>query len=330
MGKVTLSKENKTKSYDGYPKLRLETGEKVRICLFDPDPEKVFVHNYRIPVVVNGEVQKEEKKGKNGNYTVPLTEWVASHRCTGDAEVVSKNSIDPDGCPQCAKVKENPELFSPPTPKFAQHVLRYKTVPGGYAVAKPFQADIVAWVYAERKFNELCDIAEEHGNMRKVDLLVECISKDFQNLNLQTGGTCEWISDKARAELAAEVYKESKCDSLEDLIAREATPTQLAMDWMKVKERHAQIGNPSAPAAGYEPSNLEDLLNGSSKSDGPDWAKDTADTAPSADAVAEAAGEGSWSGVSESPAAEAEGAKEPATVGGGTDEIDFDKMLDEL
>ena len=275
MGKVTLAPENKSKQYEGFPRFKLATGEKARICLIDADPERVYVHAYRMPVVVNGKPVTEIKQGRNGEYEKVKTEYVDQFACDGDEDVLKDAGLDPANCKQCQEAKNDPTMFSPPAPKYAQNILRYKTKPGTFQVADPFQAEVVAWVYSDGRFGTLCDIAGEHapkhgGSMRGVDLLVgPCKSGEFQNYDIQAGAECEWTADDERQAWVAKLYKNAKCETLTDLIARKASPTALSLTLDKVRARYAQIGNPSAGVSTFEPTSMEGLLDGVGKGEEP-------------------------------------------------------------
>lgn len=280
MAKIPLSREFKSKTFESYPKFKMATGEKARVCLIDQDPDVVFVHVYRMPVVVNGVVQKEQRQGKRGPYEVDKTEFVGQWICSGEYETVSAKTVDEENCPQCAKVLEKPSMYQPPVRKFGQHVLRYKTQPGSFNLAQPFQAELLAWVYSESRYDELADLSEEYGEMRNRDLNINCISGDFQNLQVQVAAQCEWTQDDQRKAFVADVFKNNKASSMENLIARTPSAADLAMNFDTVEGRHSLIGRESAPSAdetvGLGESDLDNMFASPQKTPAPEWAQPSA------------------------------------------------------
>lgn len=246
--KIGFTTENKTARGPDFPKLHLDHGQTSRICLVDAEPEMLYVHTFKMPVVEDGKIVTKVRQGTGGrpDSQETVTEFVAQFRCHGDPTVVQKDEIDPKGCEGCAQVEQNPEMFDPPRRRFAQHVLQYETKPGGFAVQTPFQAKLLVWVYAEGRFNALVDFATEHGDLRKIDLMLgPCENKNFQKFDIKVGAKCEWLTDDARKQFVKDLYANNQCGDLEGMIARQNAGLTIKNDASKVRQRWSLVGGSS-------------------------------------------------------------------------------------
>ena len=337
MPKIGMTSENKAPSFESYPALKYKTGEKGRICLIDKEPTVIYVHEHRMPVVVNGEIQKEEKKGKNGPYEVDKTEYAGKYACTGDFKTVAKERTDPANCEQCKWAIEHPTMFQPPKRRFGMHVLKYKTQPGSSSIVEPFSFDLVLYQFTDYRFDGLVEMAKEHGNLRERDLTVNCVSGDYNNFEFQIGGTCEWTKDESRKQQVAEAYQNQNADKTitggtESLLAKAPNKTDLAMTFDKVAGRHSLIGKTDAGGAsfgdlGLDGASMDDVFGSSKKEDAPAWA--TGEPEKPSEAASEAPA--SWGGVESSPASEAAAA--PSGEGNsaeGSGFADLDSFLNDF
>lgn len=246
--KIGFTSENKTSRGPDFPKLHLDHGQSSRICLVDAEAEMLYVHTFKMPVVEDGQIVTKVRQGTGGrpDSQETVTEFVAQFRCHGNPEVVQKDEIDPKGCEGCAQVESNPEMFDPPRRRFAQHVLQYETKPGSFTVQSPFQAKLLVWVFAEGRFNSLVDFATEHGDLRKIDLMLgPCENKNFQKFDIKVGAKCEWLTDDARKQFVKDLYTNNQCGDLEGMIARQNAGLTIKNDAAKVRQRWSLVGGSS-------------------------------------------------------------------------------------
>lgn len=248
MPKMTISSENKNETFKRYPKVTLEKDERARIvCLEDPDVE--YVHNFKKPEILNGKPTmvkiKNEKTGDEKE--VNKMEWVATDLCLGDFEVLQKNGVDPENCPGCKRSKETDTIL-PPQRKFAMHVAQY-VLQSGWKVADPFNASIKAWVFSDRRFNELVELKELQGDLRRVDLaLGPCESKMFQNYKIQVApGEAEYLASEDRKRFIVESFKNNRCEDIPGLLGRKVDESLMREHLDEVEARWRAVRGESAP-----------------------------------------------------------------------------------
>lgn len=255
MAKVPFAPENKSKNFDSYPKLSLDKGERARIVLLELEPEMEWVHGLRKPQLdEHGKpVYKTRTNPKTGQTSQELeTDFVGQHICLGDLDVMTKSGSDPVNCPTCRAAAES-SAVAPAKRRFAMHVLRYKTQPGSFNIQEPFQAEVIAWVFAEGRFDTITDLTEEWGDLRKRDLMLgPCEVKQFQKFDIQVANKAEWLADDSRRKLVAELYKNNKITGdagLQPLIGRRASIEQISADIATVLTTHEIAFGAGTPAA---------------------------------------------------------------------------------
>lgn len=247
MAKMQFASENKQKGFGDYPMLKFQqTDEQARIACLETEPEVGFMHILRAPRIVNGEVVMKTINQKGGGTTeVVEMDFIGAHRCFGRPEKLFGPSMkDPEVCPTCAEANEN-DIIGQCERRFALHVIRYKTQPGSYKVQEPFQAELLVWKFANKVYDTMVDITEEHGDLRSKDLLLKCTNKMYQNVDIQIGGSAAWA---AHEEFVNSLLV-NKCEDLESLIAQKKSKEIAAEDVAKVKLRHAQAFGGAAEAA---------------------------------------------------------------------------------
>ena len=276
MPKITMTDENKKATSESYPSLKYKTGEKGRICFIETEPNVIYIHEHRMPVVINGEIQKETKKGKRGEYEVDKTEYAGKYACDGRYEVVSKEGTDPEQCEQCKWAIEHPSMFALPKRRFGLHVLKYKTIPGTSTVATPFSAELVLYQFTDFKFDGLVELQKEHKDLRVKDLTLNCVNGDMNNFELQVGGSCEWIADDSRKAYVKELMDNNKADDVDALLARKANKTDLAMTLDKVQGRWSLVGktggSPSLGGESFADIDMDNMFAGTPATEAPAWA----------------------------------------------------------
>lgn len=238
MPKTSFASENKVQTNDSYPTLKLDYNERALIVAIEQEPTVEYVHTLRAPAVgPDGRVIKEVRQNKNKqDYEAVKNEFFGAHLCFGDFDTVDEKGVDPENCPTCRAAVEG-EGIDAPKSRYAMHVLKYALQPGGWNVREPFNLDLVAWVFAPGRFNQLVDLATS-WNLREHDLkLGPCENKDFQKYDIQVSPTAEWAKDEARQQLAVETYKRNQCPDLSTLIGRKIDKTKALEDIARVQER---------------------------------------------------------------------------------------------
>ena len=285
MPRVKLDPENKSKSSYDYPRLSLDRGERARIVCIESEPAMEWTHVMRAPQIVNGQVVMETVQNRDGTTReAPKFDFIGRHICIGDDDVIADKGVDIKGCPVCLASTES-DAVKAPERRFAMHVVRYKTQPGSFTVATPFQVELLAWAFADNRFNTLVDFAAEWGDLRKHDIMLgPCESKQFQKWDMSVAAKAEWLLDDDRKKLVTATFEENKAKDLESLIGRRLTLDQVTEDLQRVMDRHAQAfgGAPvDLPEAEVIASDMEldSLLGTEAKSDDAPVADDVAEPA---------------------------------------------------
>lgn len=242
MARVPFAPENKVARFEGYPKLSLEKGERARICVME-QPFMEWTHALRKPKLEHGKPVYTSRQNKDGSSTQVLeNDFVGQHICLGDESVMAEKSSDPENCPTCKAAMESTAI-SPAKRRFAAHVLRYKTQPGSFNLQDPFQVELLAWVFADNRYDTLVDLQEEWGDIRTKDLLLgPCEVKSFQKFDIAVAAKCAWLdSGEANKLLAAETFKNNQIKGdagLVPLIARKVDVAQINADIATVLTAH--------------------------------------------------------------------------------------------
>jgi len=143
-------------------------------------------------------------------------------------------------CPFCAT--------KPPAPRYLTWVFQYNLDGSGRPLS-PVSGSVKAWMYGRDKYATLSGLKSEYGDLRSVDLLVECNDEKFQKFSIVPARDCLWQKDEENAMRIISQFKESKVDPV-DLIARSQTREQIQV-------LMGQAGAPpifqSAPSLGESP-----------------------------------------------------------------------------
>lgn len=228
------SQFKKSTGFFDYPKLRLEQGEKARICIIDSAPEAKYVHTIRRIILENGKpVMMEQTFGKNNERTreVPKTEFIGRFLCLGNDAPdgpLDTDEVDPDNCPACKAAVESAGAVEKAQRRIIFHVIRYKTVKGSYNISKPFQVELLAWDITDSRFSRLLEIKEEHGDLAGLDLnLGPCTNSTFQQFEVMPGAKAEWTQEADRQKYVKEVWEQNKSDDLYQLLGRSVVDAEM-------------------------------------------------------------------------------------------------------
>lgn len=213
MAKISFSKKFAVKKNVRLDKLTLDKEEKARIALVG-DLEAQFIHQLTKIVLDEdtGEVVEQSVPRKDGTeYTKPVEKFVAKYVCTGDYDTVAEHGTDSKNCLFC-EAAEQSGAFKPPRRYSVVQVFKYKTKPGAFTPASgPFQGEIIPWIFADGKWNQIADIEEEYqeqGGVMAMDLnLGPCKDPAFQNYDVKAGSECFYRKDPKRVEYVQELLE---------------------------------------------------------------------------------------------------------------------------
>lgn len=269
--KVPFGKEWKDKnSVFDFPKLKLDKDEKARVVIIDEEPECEFVHNLRKIVVDDyGKPLMEEKSTRDGQkYSKPKTDFKGKFVCLGDPEVLFESGVDPDNCPACKAAIENSSAIARPEPRFVLNILKYNLKKGTTTVNTPFQVELQAWEFGLGRMKALKGLADEHGDLRKIDLLLGPVEGPlmYQKFPINIGKEAEaW--KKAHQETSVSVIKNNQED-LTPILGRKVSDSELrAQVYELVRAYNEAFGIPGAvpqaPQPKEEPAtDINTMLNG--------------------------------------------------------------------
>jgi hypothetical protein len=198
---------------DSFPKLKLKTGDKARVCVLET-PYEAFVHQLVEPVILDGKGVMEVRKRKDqSTYEDWKDKFVASFQCLGDEETLFQQGVDVKNCPAC-EASTQFDRFRGPQPKYALNIIKYNTKAGSSEVQKPFGVSAEVWVFGAAKYAELRALVKE-GNydLKKHDLILgPCEHETYQKFNIMISQTAEWLADDARKSQTMETFKENRIE----------------------------------------------------------------------------------------------------------------------
>jgi hypothetical protein len=257
MPRTTFDPENKAKSSRiDYPVLKLSKGEHARVVVMEVDPITEYVHILEAPILDDqGRPLMETKNYGKSSREVMSKSYVGRHKCFGRFEVLREKGLDPDQCPTCRAAKEG-EGIEPPAQRFVVHVFQYATKPGSFNPQEPLSGKLVAWSLPAKRWNELIDIAVEHGtedkprDIRTIDLCVgPCTNEGWQQYEIKAGAKCRWIMDDEARKFVGDVYRLNKAADLTPLIAPEVSLESARDDIRTVQAKYDVLNGRATPGA---------------------------------------------------------------------------------
>ena len=243
----------KPRSTNRVPKLSLEKGEQARISVLQEAPRVAYVHNFE-KILTNERglpIEVTRTRADGSEYVQNKTEYSGKFRCLGDPDVMQSSGADPANCPACKGHVENPNAIRAATPRYLMQVLKYNTKPGTFAPVKPFGATLVVWDTTERRFEELVEIYNEHGDLRQKDLLLgPCEDKGYQKFNVQPGGDkAQWLANK---EYVAELLADNPIEDLEGVAGKKPSEEEMRIKVSEIVRAFNHAHNISATSSSYE------------------------------------------------------------------------------
>lgn len=270
MPRTTFDSENKKESAFSYPQLKLDKGERARILCIEAKPDEgpfyEYVHTLRAPRVVNGAVQMETVEEFGRTVTKPARDFMGRPLCVGDMTAISAKGSDPNNCPLCDYAAKS-DSVTPPSRRFAMHVVLYQTTPGGFQITDPPQAALKVWQFTDYIFNQLVDFNDTWKDLRKHDLLLgPCTNKNFQKFEINIAPDAAWLTngDDFKTQIV-ELYKNNQAPNLSALIGRKLSKEAAQAELDRVIEREQQVSSDVTEdpiEAASQAAELDDLLDG--------------------------------------------------------------------
>jgi len=123
-----------------------------------------------------------------------------------------------EDCPFC--------LVKQPAPRYLTWVLVYNVDADGKIIDTPLGGVIKAWMFGRDKYSVLAATAEEWGDLRTVDLLIECTDEKYQRMSITAARECLWQADETFSKQVIKMLQEAKIDPTE-LMARSIPREQI-------------------------------------------------------------------------------------------------------
>lgn len=259
MPKVAFSTENKKTNDFDFPKLKLVKDERARLALLEKEPEVEFTHDLMVPKFDDGvPVYEIAKRKDQSTYETNTLDFLARPICYGDFEVLTKDGVDPENCIICRYAADTGHTKAPKR-RFAMHVTRYATKPGGFEIATPFNVSNIVWAFTDQIFNKITEFQEQwkdDGGLQKHDLLLgPCENAMYQKADLAVAPSAEWTKDQDRRATTIATYKENQAKDLsifcgtrisEAFVKRHLETIETAWKEVDRYEGKAAAGNPAA------------------------------------------------------------------------------------
>lgn len=237
MGSITWGTYKPRSSGANIKKLSLDKDEQARVCFLEPTPQAVYVHNFeKVVTGPDGKPIQEKDTWADGSERISTkTEYAGKLRCLGNEDELERSGADPENCPACRAHIENPNAVKKAALRVLGHVLKYSTRPNSFNPTKPFSASLLVWDLTEKRFGQLNDIFEEHGNLSEKDLLLgPCENKQMQKYTIAVGsGDALWTQSDATRTYVTELLNEERVEDLSGVAGK--LPSAFEME-AKVKE----------------------------------------------------------------------------------------------
>lgn len=231
-----------------FPKLKLQTNEYARIVVVGK-PVVEFLHWLEAPNIVNMAPTYKKIKDREGQdqYVVD-TRLVSRPICFGEFETLRERGVDEKGCQACLQARERPDIFRPPSPRYAVPILRYGLRPGGgwNDIAAPYGVNALVWVFGGKVMDKLIDIRSmgpAYEDIRMVDLLLTCdeqtYQKPYSNGEFLPVAPAFWMVNDQTRQYTVQYLQHNGAteEQLFDAIGKRVKPDWLADDLNRVIQR---------------------------------------------------------------------------------------------
>lgn len=237
MPRIPIDADNKQASALDFPRLKFVAGERARIvCLEDPLFE--YIHDLRAPTIIDGRPVMETVTNRDGQAESRMKfDFIGRPICLGDVGTLIDKGADTVHCPVCEMAKTS-DVVSNPVRRFAMHVIKYGTVPGGFDLRAPFVVETVVWAFNDTTFNKLADFRSEWGDLHTHDLMLgPCTNVQFQKIDIAVASRAAWLSNEETKRFTAQTFKGSQAPDLSVFCGRRSDRAFLLQDLARVAER---------------------------------------------------------------------------------------------
>jgi len=252
MSITDLSNINVEDERPTFDRLKIEKGEKLRLCVPSSRIAQYQVHTVHSDI-------PEMKEMSNGRMK---PEWEQSsyaggYICTGDVKKVSKNPRfgDPDNCAACAAMQDTtrPQLVEVAKKTFAMNCIQYNVKPGSYDVRNR-NVEVKVWKHGDSAKLQPVQLASTQTELKEIDFLIECGNDMYKklNINVDLGGAAylkdEKLKEAVEELIANELYSD---EVLTQACGRQVTAEELENEINQLfRQYEAQFGSSSAPTNG--------------------------------------------------------------------------------
>jgi hypothetical protein len=245
---------------DSFPRLKLMKDERKRILAFEP-PYMEWVHELRLPKIVDGVPVMERKKRQDGStFDVWDKEFLGNPLCLGDGTLLQEKGLDPVNCPACERSQTCADI-PPPKRRYAMNVAAYNMTSNGQQLVQPFGAQVLIWAFTAKIYDMLRRYQEEWKDLRYHDLklgpLEENIPVAFQRFPIEVAQEAAWtISPETRATFIQIISEANRAtdEQLRYACGRPTTLAYMTADVDRVQAAWAAAKSPvnaaAAPQAG--------------------------------------------------------------------------------
>ncbi len=174
-----------TAGRSNFPRLRLQKNEIARVCIVSK-PRFEFVHWLEAPQIVNMSPTYKTITTRDGaEMNVVNTRKVNQPICHGTSEILKERGVDAENCLACLMARDRPDIFRPPSPRYALNIIRYGLRPGGgwQDISMPFSIGSLLWAFSGKVMDKLIafrSMGAQYEDLRMVDLLLACEDQNFQ------------------------------------------------------------------------------------------------------------------------------------------------------
>lgn len=168
-----------------FPRLRLQKNEIARVCIVSK-PRYEYVHWLEAPQIVNMAPTYKTIQTRDGaEMNVVNTRKVNTPICHGHSEILKERGVDGENCMACLMARDRPDIFRPPSPRYALNIIRYGLRPGGgwSDISQPFGITTLIWAFSGKVMDKLIQfrgMGAAYEDLRMVDLLLSCDDQNFQ------------------------------------------------------------------------------------------------------------------------------------------------------
>lgn len=227
-----------------YPKLEPNFKDE-RTRLFIPNPDDMWMECRHS---IGG-----QRAARGLPPGAPQPAWGGNWICNGRAEVLSAANpmLDPDACVLCKAHRDGDPVVDKAVRKYVQQVFRYNTAPDGMQLQLPFSAALKVWMCNDKEFGQIRGLFQAWGDLRKYDLLLTAVSKEFKTWDVSILPQALWATQQEWVNIIQQTYaaQHVPVEDLSLLIGRRASNDNEAL----AKVQEVKMAQQQVPQGYYQP-----------------------------------------------------------------------------